>query len=463
MLTSFASRNEGPARRANTVYFDITDVVDHAERNKTVTGIQRVVTKVLESIIGSDTGGRYRGLVRTPSSGAFMAADLSFLRGPHDYSDFAARFERGYDKEVWLQSKLKKYNARSARAFLKMLWLKLQWSLSRKLRDRVTSNLLTPKPSCLSPLNLAKGDVIVTLGAGWCTEYREVHDLARRAKCEVVSFVYDIIPITHPQFAPDKDNRFRNWVDYVAENSSLICTISKFSKGELIRYLNSHGPHANLSVIKFPHEFKTPSTAPALNVSIEVQRIVGTNFMLCIGTLDQRKNILGLLRAWRELNEQGFDMPDVVICGGPGRGVDEIQQFLRLNENDAGEAVTIIQTPNDTELEILYRACQFSVFPSFVEGWGLPIGESLWFGKPVICANSASMPEAGGQFATYFDHGKPESLREALLEMIRHPVKLPPNVRGQLTTWEGTAASICDAINLDRSQVFADKVERASA
>ncbi len=322
MLTSFSSRNEGPADRANAVYFDITDVVDHAARNRTVSGIQRVVTKVLESIIESDTRGRYYGLVRVPSSGAFMTADLSFLRGPHDYSDFAARFERNYDKEAWLQSKLKKYHARPARAFLKKLWLKLQWPLSIKLRNMIHSNLLTPKASCLSALNLAKGDVIVTLGAGWCTAYREVHDLARRIECEVVSFVYDIIPITHPQFAPDKNNCFRNWVHYVSENSSLICTISQFSKGELIRYLNSRTLHAELSVIKFPHEFKTPSTAPESHVSMEVRRIAGTNFMLCIGTLDQRKNILGLLRAWQELHRHGFDMPNVVICGSPGRGFD---------------------------------------------------------------------------------------------------------------------------------------------
>jgi glycosyltransferase involved in cell wall biosynthesis len=163
------------------------------------------------------------------------------------------------------------------------------------------------------------------------------------------------------------------------------------------------------------------------------------------------------------LHRQGVDMPNVVICGGPGRGVHKIQEFLRLNEADVGKAVTIIQNPNDTELDILYQSCQFSVFPSFVEGWGLPIGESLWCGKPVICANCASMPEAGGQFAVYFDHGRPESLRETLLEMIRHPVKLPPNVREQLTTWEDTAASICDVVNLDRSRAVTSKVERASA
>ena len=390
-----------------------------------------------------------------------MAADLSFLRGPHDYSDFAARFERSWDKDGWLQSKLNKYRARPVTAFLKKSWLKLQWSLSRRLRDNIHSNLITPKASCLSALNLAKGDVIVTLGAGWRTEYRQLHDLARRSACEVVSFVYDIIPITHPQFARDKKNRFRNWVDYIAGNSSLICTISQFSKGELIRCLNSQGVHAKLSVIKFPHEFRSP--APELHVSMEVQCLARTEFMLCIGTLDQRKNVLGLLRAWQELHRQGFDMPNVVICGGPGRGFHEIMEFLRLNETDVGKAVTIIQNPNDTELGILYQSCQFSVFPSFVEGWGLPIGESLWCGKPVICANCASMPEAGGQFAIYFDHGRPESLREALLEMIRHPVKLPPNVRGQLTTWEDTAASISAVVNLDRSRAVAGEVERVSA
>ena len=62
-----------------------------------------------------------------------------------------------------------------------------------------------------------------------------------------------------------------------------------------------------------------------------------------------------------------------------------------------------IPAASDAELAALYRGCLFTVFPSFYEGWGLPVSESLSFGKPCIVSNATSLPEAGGSLARYFD------------------------------------------------------------
>jgi glycosyltransferase involved in cell wall biosynthesis len=129
-----------------------------------------------------------------------------------------------------------------------------------------------------------------------------------------------------------------------------------------------------------------------------------------------------------------------------GWGVKEVYNFL----SDTGHldgSIKVIDRPNDSELELLYRHCKFTVFPSLMEGWGLPIGESLWFRKPVLCAQSASMPEAGGRFATYFNHDEPQSLLAKLLGMIDNPVQLPDNIGNYLRSWEDTANSILDFID----------------
>ncbi len=446
MLISLAPVTRRLAREGN-VYFDITDIVGHALKNKSVTGIQRVATRVLENIVRFDEEDRYWGLVRDPISGEFAAADLSFLRQAYHYSDFAARFgyaacgdERGQmvSQQIWPNPLI---------ALLRTMHLKLRQARSKKLLAGLEIEARPAEPCCLAPLNLKKGDTIVTMGVGWSTKYREVHELARRFSCKTVSVVYDLIPITHPQFAPGRSKRFSAWIDHAAANSDTICTISEYSKRELLSYLHSKGVHRDIYVTGLPHEFKNAAENSGPGVSAEVRRLAGTRFMLCVGTLDRRKNVVGLLRAWHELYKQGVPVPNAVICGAAGRGASEIDEFLHQIARDAGKAVTIIHSPSDAELELLYRACQFSVFPSFVEGWGLPVGESLWFGKPVLCANCSSMPEAGGKFAVYFDHSKPGSFQNALRQMIENPVELPDNIREQLTTWEDTAASICAIVH----------------
>ena len=435
------------------VYFDITDVVGHALKNKSVTGIQRVATSVLENIIRFDEEGRYWGLVRDSFSGKFAAADLSFLRQAHSYSDYAMRFEYAGSGDAWGHTLPPKYRPNPLSSLLRSMHRKLRWARSKRPQADLALEARPPEPSSLAPLKLKKGDIVVTMGVGWSTKYREVHELAKRFACKTVSVVYDLIPITHPQFAPGRSKRFCAWIDYIAANSDTICTISEYSKGELLSYLHGKGVHRQIHIIDLPHEFKNASGNSGAGIGEEIRRLAQERFMLCVGTVDHRKNALGLLQAWHELYKQGVRVPNAVICGAAGRGAGEIQNFLRSMARDAGKAVTIIHNPSDAGLELLYRSCQFSVFPSFVEGWGLPVGESLWFKKPVLCANCASMPEAGGKFAVYFDHGKPGSLRDALRQMIESPVELPDGIREQLTTWEDTAASVCAIVHSGHTAV----------
>ena len=64
-----------------------------------------------------------------------------------------------------------------------------------------------------------------------------------------------------------------------------------------------------------------------------------------------------------------------------------------------------------------FALCLFSIFVSFKEGWGLPIGESLWFGRPVICSNVSSMPEVGGNLAEYVNPYSLASIEEAVIKL----------------------------------------------
>jgi glycosyltransferase involved in cell wall biosynthesis len=120
--------------------------------------------------------------------------------------------------------------------------------------------------------------------------------------------------------------------------------------------------------------------------------------------------------------------------------------------------IRFVPSPSDAALAALYRGCLFTVFPSLYEGWGLPVTESLSFGKTVAASNRASIPEAGGAFCSYYD---PEDVHEAYA-VIRGLIEQPELVAAmeakiakqyRPATWEDTAAAILHALTPARDEV----------
>ena len=80
-----------------------------------------------------------------------------------------------------------------------------------------------------------------------------------------------------------------------------------------------------------------------------------------------------------------------------------------------------LEGTSDPDLAALYRRCLFTVYPSLYEGWGLPVTESLCYGKTPLLSRVASLPEAGGEFADYFEIGSKVGLAAALKRLVVRP------------------------------------------
>ena len=106
-----------------------------------------------------------------------------------------------------------------------------------------------------------------------------------------------------------------------------------------------------------------------------------------------------------------------------GLVADLMQQIANANHLDG--KLMVLEEVDDGTLSALYRGCRFSLFPSLYEGWGLPVTESLGYGKVCIASNRASVPEAGGDFCQYFD---PDDLNEAVAT-IRRAIENPAEIR----------------------------------
>jgi hypothetical protein len=122
-----------------------------------------------------------------------------------------------------------------------------------------------------------------------------------------------------------------------------------------------------------------------------------------VSTIEIRKNHAYLFRIWKRLIEQLDKVtPLLVFAGRPGWRVHDLMDQLASTSNLNGN-IRIFHDLSDTDLAALYQSALFTVFPSFEEGWGLPVGESLMFGRPCIASNISSIPEVAGDFVDYVD------------------------------------------------------------
>jgi glycosyltransferase involved in cell wall biosynthesis len=289
-----------------------------------------------------------------------------------------------------------------------------------------------------------RGDVVFVVGAGWSSPHRTPY-LAEMAKLHgvlVIWIMYDLIPLTHPEFTIDQNVRaFRVWIDAALNIPGRFLCISRFTKDELVKHAAAAGYSVDAVAVPLAHEF-----SPVVpTVRDRFHYLKNERFVLSVGTLEIRKNHLSLVRLWERLYfEMGEAQPMLVLAGARGWAIDRLAAYLRATGNVYGQ-VSVIFDASDAELAWLYQHCAFTVYPSVHEGWGLPVGESLWFGKPCICYRHSSLPEVGGNHAIYCELDDRGSLERAVRTALAGNFHVRPPARSELRTWDAVTADIIRA------------------
>lgn len=146
-------------------------------------------------------------------------------------------------------------------------------------------------------------------------------------------------------------------------------------------------------------------------------------FVLFVGTIEGRKNHKLILDVWRRLAQQDKDVPSLVCVGRIGWKSDAFIAGL-VETNYLDGKVILLKDVSDAQLKVLYKECLFTLCPSFYEGWGLPVGESLAAGKVCVCSDRASLPEVAGKFGVYIDIADAAETYTTIRGLIRSPAKL---------------------------------------
>lgn len=151
-------------------------------------------------------------------------------------------------------------------------------------------------------------------------------------------------------------------------------------------------------------------------------------FFLYVGSIIERKNLLNICKAMTVLsNEVPFPL---VIIGGGGAYKQQVQEFILqhqlddrcifLSDHTAARNSSGFQTAAD--FPAIYQQALAMIYPSFYEGFGIPVLEGLWSGIPVITSNSSCLPEAGGAGAFYVNPGSPEEIAQQMKSVVTDPL-----------------------------------------
>lgn len=319
-------------------------------------------------------------------------------------------------------------------------------------------------------LGARPGDVLLTAGAAWIfPRYAARVAALRRRGVRFAVLVHDIIPLRRPEWCDPKHSLiFRNWLDATLPQCDTLLTISQASAREITGHAVQSGldlPHDPV-VVPMGGGFGQPPCPAAANPAFGVPSDAGSSrlpppgsYALFVSTLEPRKNQAYLVQVWRQLLQElpRERVPTLVLAGHVGSMVGDLMQELR-NCGYLGGAVRLVSDASDAELAALYRGCRFTLFPSLYEGWGLPVTESLSFGKPCLASNTTSIPEAGGRLARYFDPLNVRSGVVAVRALLEHPDSLA-TWQAQIarehraTPWAHTALAIAAALKSSKEQV----------
>lgn len=441
------------------IYFDLSPAIKHLRADGNITGIQRVEINIaLEMrkqrenvyICFFDLESNQYLSLPADSFNEEIAPSKELIFSKIGIYGAGIFPNRRALKKVLNQSRKKRLNRFLFKAYLYAIAI-----CNRNLYYKYF-----PKPIArVAPLenisNFSKNDVLYILGGMITTpELIEPCRQLKRKGGTVVQMIHDLIPLTKTEFYSAKSvKKFSNWVEQLPEYATHICCVSNYTRNEVFRVFGP-GKFSSIETIPLAHEF---TGFPRLTWNNPVNSSsTGQGYVLCVGTLEIRKNGANLLRAWRKviatLKEK---TPKLIFAGKIGWLLESFYRELDSDQH-LNHFVSIIKRPSDDELASLYQNCLFTVFPSQYEGWGLPIGESLWFGKACITSNVSSMPEVGGDLVNYIDPDDIDQIANEIISLIVDKDKLAGQERNisnaRLRCWSEVSSDISSYISKIISQ-----------
>ena len=236
----------------------------------------------------------------------------------------------------------------------------------------------------------------------------------------LVVSVHDVSFLEHPQwFTRFRATQLKYTVKRTVQSAASVLTPSEFSRRAILR----HYPIDESKVIVVPNAVSSafrPIERQTAAASLERKYHIPGPFVLTVGDLQPRKNHLGLLRAFEDVIRSHPHLPHSLVFVGKETWYSK-ELHRAVNRSAIAGRVHFTGFVEDADLVQFYAACDLFVFPSFYEGFGLPILEAMACGRAVACSNATAMPEVADAAAILFDPSSNAEMTRAVSDVLLDP------------------------------------------
>jgi glycosyltransferase involved in cell wall biosynthesis len=258
-----------------------------------------------------------------------------------------------------------------------------------------------------------------------------------------VATIHDMIPLLWPQWVTRK-HRIVVTAAYhrLRRQADVVIAPSEATKADIVRHLQINPQRIAVIPWGCDERFQ-PGGDRERFAAVQERYRLPARYLLFVGTLEPRKNLTTLLRAYAMLRAEGYSEDlKLVVAGRTGWLYADIFNMVKTLALD--EEVIFTGFVDDEDLPDLYRGAHLFVFPSLYEGFGLPILEAMASGVPVITSNTASMPEVAGDAAMLVDPHAAKAIAEGIARVLtedrlRETLTQKGLARARGFTWDTTA------------------------
>lgn len=246
----------------------------------------------------------------------------------------------------------------------------------------------------------------------------------------LITTIHDISPITHPEwFTNSYASLYRILTPLTVRISDQIITVSKFARDEIVNTYPT--AEDKITVIYNGVEPRDPADAEPVN------SLKPGQFLLFVGSVNPRKNLSGLLHAYRRYRNKTAN-PYPLVLVGPDNGV------FASTDLPTVDGVRRLGFMSERQLTWLYDTAAVFLFPSLYEGFGLPILEAMSVGTPVVTSDRGAMAEIAGNAAHLVDPTNPAAIADGIRDVLndseyRHILGRRGRYRASKFTWSHTA------------------------
>ncbi len=236
----------------------------------------------------------------------------------------------------------------------------------------------------------------------------------RRTGARSVVTVHDLIFIHCPQYYKPVDRLiYRLKMRYAVGAADRVVAVSEFTKRELVRLMGV--PAEKVDVVYQGQQLDFAALTDADRAAARRRHRLPGRYVLYVGTIEERKNLLLVAKAMVALGSQ---LPDDMRVVAIGRSTDYLVSVLAyLNSYGLADRMIFLHDVDQTDLAACYQMADFFVYPSRIEGFGIPMLEAATAGIPAIGCTGSCLEEAGGEGAFYVGPDDAEEMGSCMLRL----------------------------------------------